>query len=163
DGAASVVADAAPALPSESRAHTSEEYQRAAQDVVDAYEGDASALQRLNEHYRRSFTFEDLRAEIWRRVYAFRQRAFKGPKNYLQLAEAQIVIAQDAGFGSWAALMQAVATGAPPQGAAYVIDPKENRIAPRRRMTDTDWDELIGVLKERRIPAMDATGLMTDA
>jgi hypothetical protein len=154
-------AGAAPAPP-ESRAHTGEEYQQAAQDFVNAHEGDASALQRLNEHYRRWFSLEDLRAEIWRRVYAFRQRAFKAPKNFLQLAEAQIIIAQDAGFGSWAALMQAVATGAPPQGAAYAIDPKENRIAPRRRMTDTDWDELIGVLKERRIPTLDANGLMTD-
>lgn len=151
------------APPLEPRAHTAEDHQHAARDFVDAYEGDASALQRLNEYYRRSFSFEDLRAEIWRRVYAFRQRAFKVPKNYLQLAEAQIIIAQDAGFGSWAALLRAVATGAPPQGEAYAIDAKENRIAPRRRMADTDWDELIGVLKERRIPALDANGLMTDA
>ena len=57
------------------------------------------------------------------------------PKNYLQLDEAQIVVAQDAGFGSWDALMQAVAAGAPPEGEAYVIDTKENRIGPRRRMT----------------------------
>src|SRR6185295_83621 len=33
----------------------------------------------------------------------------------------------------------------------------------RRRMTTAEWDELIGVLKERRIPALDANGLMTDA
>src|SRR5205085_1019770 len=81
----------------------------------------------------------------------------------LQLAEAQIVVAQDAGFGSWAALMQAVETGAPPQGAQYAIETKENRIGPRRRMTGADWDELIGVLKERRIPALEAHGFMTDA
>jgi hypothetical protein len=149
--------------PAESRPHTSEEYQQAAQDFVNAYEGEASALERLNQHYRRSFSFNDLKAEIWRRVYAFRQRAFKGPKNYLLLAEAQIIIAQDAGFGSWAALMQALATGAPPQGAPYAIDTKENKIGPRRRLTDTDWDELIGVLRERRIPSVEANGLMTDA
>jgi hypothetical protein len=29
-------------------------------------------------------------------------------------------------------------------------------------MTDTDWDELIGILRERRIAALDANGLMTD-
>ena len=58
--------------------HTAEDYQHAAQDFVNAYEGDAAALQRLNQHYRRSFSFEDLRAEIWRRVYAFRQRSFQG-------------------------------------------------------------------------------------
>lgn len=157
------IAGAGPPPPAESRAHTSEEYQQAAQDFVNAYEGDAAALQRLNQHYRRWFSFEDLKAEIWRRVYAFRQRSSRAPENHLRLDEAQIIIAQDAGFGSWAALMRALATGAPPQGAPYVIDPKENRIGPRRRMTDKDWDELIGILRERRIPALDANGLMTDA
>lgn len=153
----------APAPPPRPRTHTGEEYQQAAQDFVNAYEGDAAALERLNQHYRRSFSFDDLKAEIWRRVYAFRQRAFKGPKNYLQLDEAQILIAQDAGFSSWAALMQALATGTPPQGAPYMIAPKGDRIGPRRRMTDVDWEELIGVLGKRRIPGLHANGLMTDA
>ncbi len=144
-------------------AHTKEDYEQAAQDFVSAYEGEAAALQRLNAHYRRSFSFDDLKAEIWRRVYAYRQRAFRQSKNYLQLAEAQLILAQDAGFGSWAALMEAAATGARPQGAPYVIDTKENRIGPRRRLTDGEWDELIAVLKERRITGLEANGLMTDA
>src|SRR5262249_17274877 len=93
-------------LQGESRAHTSEDYQRAAEDFVNAYENDASALDRLNRHYRRAFSFDDLKAEIWRRVYAFRQRRSRVPKNYLQLAEAQMLIAQDAGFGSWDALIK---------------------------------------------------------
>lgn len=151
------------ARPTQSRTHTVEQYRQAAEDFVNAYEGDAPALERLNQHYRRSFSMEDLKAEIWRRVYAFRQRAFKGQKTHLQLAEAQMIIAQDAGFGSWAALMQALAAGAGPQGAPYVIQTKENKIGPRRRMTDADWDELIGVLKGRRIPAVEANGMMTDA
>ena len=138
-------------------------YQQAAEDFVHAYEGDAPALERLNQHYERSFGPEDLRAEIWRRVYAFRQRSSRVSKNYLELAEAQLLIAQDAGFGSWTALMEAVVTGAPPAVMAYGIDTKENRAAPRRRMTAAEWDELIGVLRERRIPALDASGLMTDA
>jgi hypothetical protein len=94
-------------------------------------------------------------------VYAFRQRAFKQGKSDLQLEEAQTLIAQDAGFGSWTALTQAVATGAPPV-AAYAIDTQENRIAPRRQLSDKEWDELIGVMKERRITALEASGLMTD-
>jgi len=104
-----------------------------------------------------------LKAEIWRRVYSFRQRASKvGHDNYLGLDEAQMVLAQDAGFGSWDALMKALAAGSPPQGAPYAIDGKENRIGPRRRMTDADWDELIGVLREQQITGVDANGLMTD-
>ena len=49
----------------------------------DAYDGDAAALARFNAHYGRTFTLEDLSAEIWRRVYAFRQRSSRVPKNYL--------------------------------------------------------------------------------
>jgi hypothetical protein len=50
----------------------------------------------------------------------------------------------------------------PPQGAPYALDSKDNRIGPRRRMSAADWDEMIAVMKERRIPALDAGGLMTD-
>lgn len=152
----------APSMPI-SLAQTREEYEQLAQDFVNGYEGDAGALRRLNERYHRSFALEDLRAEIWRRVYAFRQRAFRVSKNYLQLDEARIVIAQDAGFGSWAALMQAVATLTPPPGPAFAIHRKANRIAPRRRMTDSEWSELIGAVKDHRIPELDASGYMTDA
>jgi hypothetical protein len=144
-------------------APTVEEYEQLAQDFVSAYEGDSAALQRFNERYRRSFSLEDLKAEIWRRVYAFRQRSSRQPKNFLQLTEAQIVIAQDAGFSSWAALIKSVATGEPPQGTPYVIDTKENAIGPRRRMTDADWDALISVLREQRMTAVHSNGLMTDA
>ena len=147
----------------ESLERTPAKYERLAQDWVNAYEGDAAALERLNEHGGRSFNFEDLRAELWRRVYAFRQRSSKVPKNYLQVDEAKMVIAQDAGFGSWAQLMQALKTGSKPQGAPYVIDGKENRIGPRRQMTDADWDALIGAAKEQRITGVYANGLITDA
>lgn len=142
---------------------TAEEYERLANDLVLAFDSrDEAALRRLNEHYGRSFTFDDLWAEIWRRVYAFRQRSSRVPKNYLQLTEAQTLIAQDAGFGSWTALTRATATGAPPL-PPYAIDTTENTIGPRRQLSDREWDELIGVMKERRITALEANGLMTDA
>ena len=143
-------------------AHSSDEYERLAADLVLAFNArDEAALQRLNDHYRRSFSLDDLWAEIWRRVYSFRQRAFKGSRNELELAEAQGLIAQDAGFGSWAALIEAAATGAP-RVPAYMIDAKESRIAPRRQLTDGEWDELIAAIKEHGITGLDANGLMTD-
>jgi hypothetical protein len=138
------------------------EYRRLAKDFVDAYEGDAAALQRLNAHYHCSFNVDDVNALIWRRVYAFRQRSSRVPKNYLQPAEAEMLVAQDAGFGSWGALMQAAAAGEAPPGEAYAIDAAENRAAPRRRMSATDWDALIETMKEQRVTALDANGLMTD-
>ena len=106
-----------------------DEYEQLAADLVAAFESrDDAALGRLNTRYQRSFTFDDLWAEIWRRVYAFRQRAFRGGGDHLEAAEAQVVIAQDAGFGSWAALTRAIQAGAAPV-PPYEIDAAENTIA----------------------------------
>src|SRR5205823_7807871 len=93
-------------------------YNRLAADLIAAFNAhDEAALGRVNEHYRRSFTFDDWWAEIWRRVYSFRQRAFKSSPSQLETGEAQMLIAQDEGFGSWAALRTATTTGAPPIAA----------------------------------------------
>jgi hypothetical protein len=141
---------------------TIDAYEQAARDFVDSFNGDSAALDRLNRHYERSFSFDDLKAEIWRRDYAFRQRAWKGPENEFPIGEARLLVAQDAGFGSWEKLMDAAAAGVPPQGAPYAIDTKENRIAPSRRLMPGDWEKLIGAMQERRIPALESNGLMTD-
>jgi hypothetical protein len=136
-------------------------YDALAQDFVLAFGRDEVALARLNRHYERDFTVDDLWAEIWRRDYAFRQRSSRVPANYLPLDEAQLILAQDTGFGSWEALQNAVRTGAPPL-PAFSIDAKKNRIGPQRTLTDAEWDRLIAVMKERGITTLDAGGLMTD-
>ena len=144
-------------------AQTVEEYERLANDFVLAFDAeDDAALQRVNHRYQRSFTYDDLWAEIWRRVYAFRQRSSKVPKNYLQLSEAQMLIAQDAGFSSWNALKRALETGASPV-PPFVIDPQENAIGPRRTLSDREWDDLLAVARERQVASLHALGLMTDA
>jgi ankyrin repeat protein len=156
------LATGAPESQGPFKASSVEQCERLANDLVLAFDDhDEAALARLNEHYRRSFTFDDLWAEVWRRVYSFRQRAFSEEKRSLAVEEAQSLIAQDAGFGSWAALTHAVAAGARPL-PAYAIDTKENLIAPRRHLTDSEWDDLIAVMKEHRITALEANGLMTD-
>ena len=152
------------AIQQESRSRTREAYEQAARDFVEAYNGDAGALERLNRHYGRRFNVYDLKAEVWRRDYAYRRRSFQLPDrdNHLPLEEAQSIVASDAGFSNWQKLMEAIAQGEPPQGAPYVLDSKESRIGPRRRLSSADWDVLIGVMKERRIPTLDANGLVTD-
>jgi hypothetical protein len=138
-------------------------YERLADDLVQAFGArDAAALARLNAHYQRAFTFDDLWAEVWRRVYAFRQRAFTARNQHLQLDEARTLIAQDAGFSSWTALVAAASTGAPPV-PPYELDLAASRISPRRHLAPSEWETLIGVMKERRISRLDANGLMTDA
>ncbi len=150
------------AIQQAARSRTAAAHEQAARDFADAFKGDDAALERLNRYYSRAFSLVDLKAEIWRRDYAFRQRAFRVPENYFPIEEAQIIVAQDAGFGSWAKLLDAVAAGAPPPGAPYAIDSKENRVGPRRRISPAEWDELIGVMREQRIPTLEANGLMTD-
>src|SRR5687768_2879296 len=101
--------------PDSRRMLTVEEYERLAQDLVLAFDSqDEAALQRVNQHYERAFTFDDLGAEIWHRVYSFRQRSSRVAKNYLALDEARVLIAQNTGFGSWDALTQAASNGRPP-------------------------------------------------
>ena len=149
--------------PASAPALTREEYEQLAQDYVLAYDAqDAAALQRMNAHYSRAFTFDDLFSEIWRRVYAFRQRRWRVLKNFLKPDEARMLVAQNAGFGSWDALMQSLETGASPI-SPYAIDTQRNAIGPRRLLTDREWDQLIAVMKERRIEGLTANGLMTDA
>ena len=138
-----------------------EAYDALAQDYVLAFGRDEAALARLNRHYERDFTFDDLWGEIWRRDYAFRQRSSRVPANCLPLEEARLILAQDTGFGSWDALGDAVRTGARPL-PPFSIDAKENRINPQRTLTDGEWDQLIAATKERGITALDGGGLMTD-
>jgi hypothetical protein len=95
-------------------------------------------------------------------VYAFRQRSSKVPKNFLQLDEARLLVAQNAGFGGWDALVESIQTGASPI-PPYAIDTQRNAIGPRRLLSDREWDDFIAVMKERRIEGLVANGLMTDA
>ncbi len=128
------------------------EYERLAADIVTVYAtGDPAAMQRINEHYGRSSTVEDLRATVWRLIYKVRQGGAFG------IPEAQELIARTAGFNNWAAL---ITSG--PSLPSYAIDAKQNKIAPRRNVTISEWDVIAGVTKERRIPAITASGFMTD-
>lgn len=139
-----------------------EAYHRLADDYVRAYDArDETALRRLNLHYDRAFTFDDLDAEVWRRVHAFRQRSSSTSPRHLRLEEAQTLLAQDTGFGSWAALLAAADTGGAPV-PAFVVDTADLRIAPRRYLTSLEWDRLIAAARERHVTALDASGLMTD-
>lgn len=128
--------------------------------MVNAYAtSDAAAVQRINEHYGRSYTADDLRAITWL-VYKVRQAG--GAAQAFGVGEAQELIARTSGFSNWTVLTEAVAKGAPSAVPPYAIGTKENRIAPRRNLTEEEWDTIIGVMTERRITALEANGLMTD-
>jgi ankyrin repeat protein len=135
-------------------------YEALANDLVLAFDtGDAEALARFNRRFKQSLTADDLRAQIWKRVYSVRQ-AGGGPGS-LQLGEARLLIARNAGFANWDRYMEAMSTGAP-LSAPYAIGKKENRIGPRRMLSAAEWDTLIGVMKERKISQFHANGFVTD-
>lgn len=137
------------------------EYERLANDMVIAYaSADAPAMERINRHYGRASTVEDLRATVWRLVYKVRQAG--GAAHAFRVEEARELIARTAGHSNWKALTEAVATGAPPSVPAYAIDAQKNRIAPRRELTEKEWDALAGVMSDQQITALDANGFMTD-
>lgn len=109
-------------------------------------ERDEGALQRLNAHYERAFTVDDLLADVWRRSYSYRQRVAHTEDKQLKRDEAESLVAQDAGYG-----------------VAFTVDADARCVTPARHLRASDWDQLIGTIRERRVSRVDAAGRMTDA
>ena len=92
----------------------------------------------------------------------------QGPEDDdLTLAEAQFLVARAQGFETWEALADFAASVPPGQAsiaaksvAVYSVDESGSKhVAERSR----DWNEVIAVMKERRLPGLHAAGQMTDA
>ncbi len=133
-----------------------EQYSRLAADMVNVYAtGDQAAMARINAHYGRSNTVDDLRATVWRLMYKVRQA--KGSPDAFQLPEAREMIARTSGFSNWTRLV----TGAP-KVPAYQIEERNNAIGVRREVEESDWDAIIGVMKDRNIRAFHSNGFLTD-
>ncbi|MGH9851734.1 MAG: hypothetical protein ACREBD_18010, partial [Blastocatellia bacterium] len=153
--------------PSERR----ERYEKLAVDLVAACGGDAEALERLNEQFPRALTLDQLRELIQQRMNALSDSA-SGIANFT-LADAQMLVARQHGFDSWAKFVESFAQppSAPrstPIGLSstppfYKIDWKSNTIEPGPLMSDKDWDTVFDVMKEHRITGLNANGQMTDA
>jgi ankyrin repeat protein len=78
-------------------------YEQLARDLLFAFEsGHAGALQRLQEHYRAAVTWESLRSNVQQRLAAIPES--EKPDGYFALPHAQLLVARQAGFQSWADL-----------------------------------------------------------
>ncbi|MGH7456101.1 MAG: ankyrin repeat domain-containing protein, partial [bacterium] len=81
------------------------EYERLANDLVETYRsGEAVAMQRLKDHFQRSFTWDQLRARVQEHL-----RTLPDAENRIAnfaLADAQRLIAHSHGFESWAELVK---------------------------------------------------------
>jgi len=87
-------------------------YTSLAQDLLFAFEtGRADALERLAQHYARSFSWEELRTQVRARLDAI--DAAERPDGYFALPHAQLLVARGAGFDNWrqlASLFEAAAS-----------------------------------------------------
>jgi hypothetical protein len=144
-------------------ADTPETYDRVVGNLLLAFnDKDAAALERLNAVRGTAFTYDDITALIWGRVYAYRQRRGRGAEPYLLPDEARTLVAQNAGYASWEALT-APKESRPARIPAYEIDAHENQISPRRMMDEAEWDAFIAEIRDRRITTVDFGGQVTDA
>ena len=120
-----------------------DQYDTLANDVLAAYQtGNAAAMERLQERFRRPVTWETLRAEVDRQLQQLPDAV--RPSAGLSLADIRHFMARSAGFESWASFLDAlrldgehseanarVAVVVPPQsdsGSSGMLQPVELRI-----------------------------------
>jgi hypothetical protein len=142
------------------------QFEQLAEDLLAGYGGDAMALERLGAYFGDSYTTEQRRERVRDRVDALHRRSAEPT-----LEEARLVLARQFGFESWAALAESMAQPAaasaacgPGEGGVppfYRVDRKANTIQPRPPLTESDWDAIFAIMKERGITGI-ATPAMTD-
>jgi len=134
-------------------------YHALVQDVIAAYqEGDSEALGRISNQAGREVSQEKLRTQLY--------QAFGKPRvGNLSIPEARLFVSRIHGFENWKELEQQVAmlpstaeiTNKPLK--FYLIDGRATCNAGQAR----DWDTLISLMGDNRVPGLDANGQMTDA
>jgi ankyrin repeat protein len=83
-------------------------YERLAQDLVFAFEtGHADAMQRLQQHFSLTFTWEALRAGV--RQLLAQVPEGERPEGYFAIPHARLLVAKRSGFRDWNALERSLA------------------------------------------------------
>lgn len=141
------------------------EFENLAADLLRAYGGDISALERLGAWFGDSYDHEQRRIRVRDRIDALHRA---GPEPTLD--DVRLVVARQFGFESWAALAESLAqparsSGAPDAGQTappfYRVDEKRRLIRPEPPLSDADWDRVVEVMRERRLTGI-ATAAVTD-
>ena len=135
-------------------------YESVATDVVTAYvSGGTSALQRVQQHFGRAVTWEQLRDAVRQRLTDI--LGTQPDANGIDLDNAKLLVARNGGFRDWQELTAAL-MGTPSAPPAYTIDPQEG-LRLSRSPVRNDWDVVLAAMQERRITAFHARGQMSDA
>jgi ankyrin repeat protein len=131
-------------------------YEKLADDLLEAQNtGDPGALQRLSEFSGSKLTWDQLQKRV----------KLELGKSDIVLTDARLFFARAQGFESWQALAEHIA--AQPVTAAIIARPVklfsiDETGDEHPTATARDWDTVISLMEEDRIPGLDADGQMTD-
>jgi hypothetical protein len=142
-------------------------YDKVAEALVRAYAtGEESAMRIVWDYFGHMRAWDGMRRYV-RLDLGKTEQAEHDEDEGITLADAQFLVARAQGFESWTALAAFTASVRPgktmPAAKAVdvysVAEPESKEVAARMR----DWDAIIAVMHERRLPGLDASGQMTDA
>lgn len=136
---------------------------KAARDLLTAHEtGDAAAMAAVRSHFRIGITdWQQLRARV--REHLAELRAEDRGTSFINLDDAQFLVARSAGFKTWDELATELSNGESKSAQPpYAVDKRANRVRPRRLLFDRDWETVLRVIGETGISGLDAEGQMTD-
>ena len=140
--------------------HTLEAFEQLASDVVVAYQsGEPTALQRVRDFFKRSFSWNELRAGV-------AQRLSKAEGDELSVDDTRGLIAHQRGFVSWVEFARSV-TGSGGRARnwnlpLYRIEGPHRTLHVRHSLEDWEWDEILSVMADQKIASLDAGGQLTD-
>jgi hypothetical protein len=144
-------------------------YEKLANDYVAAYAGDGEALDRLGAHYGASYNREQLLTRVRSRVDDALGTTAMAPS----IADAQLMLARQFGFESWAAFAQGLSqpdttAGPSPIGLSatppfYRIDWNTLTIEPHPPVSDRDWASIFAVMREHRLTGINSAALTDSA
>ena len=148
-----------------------EQYEKMASDFVAAHQGDANALERLNDLLPRSLTLEQLRKQISQ--WLNEQSGSASEPGVFGLADARLLVARQHGFESWTKFAESLVQPprdprSAPLGMSatppfYKIDWANDIIEPSGPVSEKDWDTIFDVMQQHQITGVRAEGLMTDS
>lgn len=145
-----------------------DQFERLANDMLAAYDGDAQAIDRLIAHFAVPWSADEFRRRLHERTREFLGNVSGNPT----LEDVRAMVAREYGFSSWTALAEALAQqhdvallarhGHSAAAPFYRIDPDGRTIDVRPPLNDNDWDTIFAVMRERRITEIH-TSAMTDS
>ena len=138
-----------------------EHFEALASDILVAYQsGEPSALERMREFFKRTFSWSELRARL-------PERLGKPAGAELSLDDIRGLVAHLRGFSSWVEFARSVigvgGRAKPWNLPLYRIEGKHRTMQVRHSLEEKEWDEILAAMADQKISSLDAGGQMTDA